>query len=93
MKGSLPVPCESGEYSLGGAYLSCIGCDAGSQCVDKSSPPQSCLTGEYSPQNVSVCIACPAGYNCTLPTDDLTECDDGYFSTAGQQGCTVCPSG
>lgn len=93
VKGALPLPCETGEYSLGAAYLSCLGCDAGSQCVDKASSPQSCLSGEYSPQNVSVCIDCPAGYNCTLPADDLTECDDGYYSTAGQHGCDVCPSG
>lgn len=90
---ALPVACNEGEYSAGGASA-CLTCPAGSYCPG---PPyeedsiQACPPGRYSPGGTSLCSECPKGYYCPDASQVPEACPDGYFADAGNQtSCDRC---
>jgi len=46
-KGSMPIRCRGGYYSLAGK-TDCTACPAGSACPDGESDPIPCISGFYS---------------------------------------------
>lgn len=58
-----PVPCDSGQYSLGNA-TSCLICPAGYKCVSTSSVPEICPVGTFSTLGQFTCQVCARGFYC-----------------------------
>ena len=48
------IPCPSGMYSLGGAYLNCTECPAGYACPNAASSPMLCSGGKTSKSDFEI---------------------------------------
>ena len=65
----------------------------GSQCVDPSSSPVQCQSGEYSLGGSTSCTQCPGGYECSSLDAPPVACPPGEFATPGSVSCGLCDLG